>query len=266
MGPMKDLIPPILRRAIRHALYCRPQYPHYAAARLAAQDGQSGYESADLVSVVIEKTKRYRPTLPVDANSLAAFLLSRAGPIHVLDFGGAAGAHYVLARAILPATQCLKWVVVETPEMSRRAQAEVGGHELQFVSTLNEARALLPHVDLLYTSGALQCVPDPREILRALLDVGADVMMLQRLALSRGKDVFTVHESRLGHNGPGPIPEGFKDRVVRYPCVFMRESNFWTILEERYAVVSRSEDVSGIFPVKGARLVGYSVIAKRQHA
>ncbi|MBD2551641.1 hypothetical protein H6G65_19130 [Microcystis elabens FACHB-917] len=64
---------------------------------------EHGYESADIVNVVVEKTKLYRDNLalkrtPIELNATSAYtlcsLLAAAGKnaINVLDFGGAAGA------------------------------------------------------------------------------------------------------------------------------------------------------------------------------
>ena len=85
------------------------------------------------------------------------------GELRVLDFGGAAGAHYfdgALARARRVAPVAPRWHVCETAPMAASAQAVLGGEELSFHYSLGALEGM--RYDLIYASGSLQYVPDAR--------------------------------------------------------------------------------------------------------
>ena len=109
----RDLVPPILMSSLGRlkSRSGRKRYESYQSA--LADCSPNGYENHDVVDVVVRKTQRYRVKLSdavspatVDATSaysLFALLLSAEAKtqINVIDFGGAAGAHYFLARSLL---------------------------------------------------------------------------------------------------------------------------------------------------------------------
>jgi putative methyltransferase (TIGR04325 family) len=110
--------------------------------------------------------------------------VSVAVGINVLDFGGACGAHYFLARAVMPSSRRLKWLVVETPEMAQRAKDVFSSDELEFSSSLSDAADSIKRIDLLHTSGTLQSVDKPYDYLRILLSASASHILFNRLALT----------------------------------------------------------------------------------
>jgi putative methyltransferase (TIGR04325 family) len=75
----------------------------------------------------------------------------------------------------------MKWIVVETPEMAQRAKTALGTCELTFTSDLREAADSLRRIDLLHTSGTLQCVNNPEEYLKTIVSFGATHTLLNRL-------------------------------------------------------------------------------------
>jgi putative methyltransferase (TIGR04325 family) len=238
---------------------------------------ERGYENSDIVKVVVEKTKNYRDRLvrgdnPVELNSTSAYglcsLLSSIAlrdEVNVLDFGGAAGAHYFLAREVLPSCYRLNWLVVETAEMVKQASGVLCCEELRFVSCLDEAVHTMERIDLLYTSGALQCVDKPQDYLKKLVTIGADHILFNRLGLTSGDhDVLTIHESWLSWNGPGQMPSGIEDREVRYPFTFLRESVFVQTLSQFYCTVMIFSDSSGVFAVDNEPIKGLGLLAKRK--
>ena len=257
----------------RHDRPQQPTYPTYEAA-LAACNGD-GYEHGDLVNVICAKTYRYRDELsdvaiatrlnPAYAYSLCGLLASidASRMIYVIDFGGACGAHYYLARAMLPSPYKLRWIVVETLAMAQKAGAAATSDELSFSSDLRAAVDSLKRVDLLHTSGALQYVSDPHDCLRTLVSSGAKHMLFNRLGLTKGpRDVIGVQESWLSQNGPGDLPRGFQDRQVRYPFTFMPESSFYEVLRENYDVVMTFDEPSAIFPVNDEPIIGRGLLVR----
>ena len=273
----RDLLPPALLAAMRRvkARSGKKKYASYSEALTTCS--KDGYENREVVEVVTQKTLCYRNDLKraafpasinaTNAYSLVALLLSvsQAKSINVLDFGGAAGAHYFLARSILPESTELNWVVVETPAMAQRAGVLLGNRELRFSADLKEARRWLGQVDLLHTSGTLQCVPDPYEQFQQLVNIQAQYMLLNRLGLTRGDyDVITIHKSQLSWNGPGPLPAGMRDREISYPFTFPRESIIKAMLCESHTEIAEFDDASGIFPVGAEPIIGMGLLAARK--
>lgn len=137
--------------------------------------------------------------------------------------------------------------------------------ELEFSSNLSDAIDSMERIDLLHTSGTLQCVDKPYEYLRILLSASASHILFNRLGLTKGNhDVITVHESWLSENGPGPMLSGMPDRKVRYPCVFLKESTLYDAISEHYDIVMTFDDSSGVFPVNDEPIVGVGLLARRK--
>lgn len=275
----RELIPPILISAIGRLRSGsgKKRYASYGDA--LADCSPDGYENHDVVHVVVNKTLRYReqqlaasqpvPLDPTSAYSLFALLLAAEGKsrINVIDFGGAAGAHYFLARSLLPSTTKLNWLVVETPAMVNQARALLADGELRFSSDLAEATTLMGEVDLLHTSGTLQCVANPYADLKQLMHIQANYLLLNRLGVTQGDhDVITVHQSRLSWNGPGAMPAGMTDRTITYPFVFPQESILREMVRESYQDIACFVDPSGIFPVWGEPIIGIGLLASRRSA
>lgn len=134
---------------------------------------KDGHENQRVVDVVAQKTSSYRDSLAVRPTSVDAtnacsivgvlLFMVPGKTIHVFDFGGAAGAHYSLARSILPESTEPNWVVAETPAINQRAGLILGNQELSLSEDLKEAESMLSQVDLVHTSEALQCTPEPYE-------------------------------------------------------------------------------------------------------
>jgi putative methyltransferase (TIGR04325 family) len=235
---------------VRHLLSREKQYPMYATYAEASAACGSAYEDDEQIAdVVVLKTERFiedlkNGPLPLDV-ALARTMLGLAcvasgdGVVRVLDFGGAAGYHYFLARRLLPASTRLDWRVVETPYICARAGSLAPG-ELQFHPTIEEATATWGRPpSLVFASGVLQCLSDPPAVARQLVDVGADVMVITRTALtSDGMRGAIIQTSKLSYNGPGPMPPGIADRPLLFPTVLIPREELESILESRYTIVA----------------------------
>jgi len=234
---------------------------------------ESDYENLDIVEVVLRKTMAYRDEIstsevarltPTTAFSLCSLLASvDSREINVVDFGGACGANYFLARAMLPKSVKLRWVVVETPAMAQRAASLLATDELSFSSDLGSAVNAMNRIHLLHTSGTLQCLDKPYDYLARLVSTSADHILFNRLALTKGsKEVITVDESWLSWHGPGPMPNGLQDKKVRYPFTLIREGVFYEALRRSYDVAMAFDDDTGVLHVGNEQVVGGGVLAR----
>ena len=195
----------------------------------------TNYQDPDLVDVIFAKTAAldekalsdFPPSAGLDQTvlgvSYAASLIPNR-PMRVLDFGGACGFHHRVAGVAAPHIKT-KWAVVETPAMAKRA-TELATDSIRFFHRISDAVSWLGGVDLMYSSGTLQCVAEPESTLRDLCSVGATVLIWTRLALSTGDRVKVTQTSMLSENGPGPMPAGFVDRPVNFSRIEIPVSDF----------------------------------------
>ena len=234
------------------------------------------YENEELIEVIFKKTKRFcenlrsnifpnKETIAYSLQSvLDPILKSQSKSLNVLDFGGACGVHYFQMRNIIDKSMKLNWAVVETPTMVKYAK-ELESDELSFFDNFQDAIARLGKIDLLHTSGTLQCVDDPFKYLNDILECNANWVLFNRLGLNKqNEDIITIHASKLSWNGVGELPEGYNDRWVKYPFNFFSERKFLGKVKEKYAIVKKFDDGSGTFPVDGVEIVGYGILCKNK--
>lgn len=239
---VRSLTLPMLVRILKHAARPPRRFATFEAA-LAACD-QVGYESEDIASVVTHKTQAFRSQLQETAQLdlgtvktlIGAGLASDAGKLRVLDFGGGAGYHFAITERALGQGREITWCVVETPAMVRAAEAHQD-ERLRFMDSIDKAVATLGQVDLVFTSGALQYCPDPLAYLQRLVDVGAKQIYIMRTELTdRPETIHSVQTSKLSSNGPGPLPDGFQDRLLTYPITYVSRCAVEAILRTRYEI------------------------------
>ncbi|WP_129275729.1 hypothetical protein [Bradyrhizobium betae] len=170
-----------------------------------------GYENDQLIETIYRKTVAFRPEgdWPLVANLKA-----------VLDFGGGAGIHYKLARQQSPG---IRWAVVETPAMVRRA-SELATDQLKFFDDIQKAANWLGSIDLMHSNGAIQYVDDALETVEALCAARPARMVWYRVPIG---DVARaeVQTSLLSNNGPGQLAAD-TDKLVKYERHWIPEGAF----------------------------------------
>ena len=235
----------LMRRAARRMMRRSPpptarEFPDFASA--LAECG-SGYESSDVAEVVVEKTRRLVHEQPVELPPsgillAAASLAGRGGSLRVVDVGGAAGAHYVAVRRLLPQSTRLDWIVVETSAMVAAVARIDHDDEVKFSTDLLAAlRAWASPPDLVLASGVLMCLPDPLAALAQISDSKAGALVFTRTGLSAdARTRIIIQESRLQDNGPGSLPAGFTDRLIRYPNTFIPRDEFERLLNRNHEI------------------------------
>lgn len=206
----------------------------------------TGYEQQELLDCISMKTRNFvgylaaQPYPPIDMRTIRTPLgiaLARQGDdLNVIDFGGACGIHYFLARKLPPERIHLSWHVLETDGMCSRGK-EFENDELRFYSNLSAARKFMPRLDLIFCSGALQYSPDPYHQLQELVQCDARNIFLTRTALTTGHaDLIAVQRSMFSANGLGDMPHGIRDKVARYPLYIAQKEKFERILSGRYEI------------------------------
>ncbi len=232
------------------------------------------YEAQDLVASVVQKSLRFRQNLfetkTFDLGAartlIGVALAMKRNSLKVLDFGGAAGYHHAIAQLALGSNVELRWVVVETPSMCSEAKQHIRTNNLTFSESISEAVESEGEFDLVFSSGALQCCPNPISISKSLFDVGARNVFVTRTAFSLdGSTLHTIQRSKLSHNGPGPMLEGVKDRDVSYPLVLSPLSEFEkTLFQTGYGIRFRMIEETSVYVVNGLPFHMYGYFCERR--
>jgi len=114
---------------------------------------------------------------------------------------------------------------------------------LRFFDNLEDARADLGIVDLVFASSSLQYTSDPLENLRSIISLRPRYIFITRTPFSNlPQQVSTVQPSLLSSNGPGPLPDGWSDRLVNYPITFVPKKAVEELLSEQYLVRFRTRE------------------------
>jgi putative methyltransferase (TIGR04325 family) len=277
MVSWRDFVPPVaatvyrrLRR--RNGVGGSTLYPSFDAAARACEG--FGYEESTLLRSLRLKAESHReacrdrpPVLtPGETLLLAAIGLVKKTEVKVLDYGGGPGRHYFSLRATLPASIALRWHVAETPGMARES-ASLRTGEMTVFGSLSEASDALGTPDVVFTSGALQCVPAPEHVLRDICGLGANCMVFARTATASGQEpIVIVQDSRISWNGGLGLPPGIQDRAAKIPLMFMTKTTFDTVLSERYRVATIVVDDTGVDWSVRDRVTGCSLLAQMRPA
>ena len=218
-------------------------FPDYESALKHCGEGYDDRQLAEvtmaMILAVLPSDLKIALHAPNTNATLTALQLVPAREPHVLDFGGSFGPHYFLAKQCLP--KRYRWAVVET-EVIASLGSRLANDELRFFTSIDAARAWLGRIDLVHASGSLQCTPQPKAMLSSLVGLHAPIMAIMRSAIALGPERITIQVSQLSWNGPGTLPPGVEDRIVKYPRIFMSRDDFIGTLDPHYRLVHHSLD------------------------
>lgn len=226
-----SLIPPIFVNFVRK----RANLSMEVASYKEAVQLSDGYENHQLIEMIVQKAINFAnnivDTRNVEPHLFRTFVAISAGfrgdMLRVLDFGGSAGIHYFLVRAVLSPNIKLDWRIVETESLVKRCkESSLNVSELSFFSSITDAISN-DQFDLVYSSDALQYCPDPYKFLDALCKVKSNNFMFSRLPISFSGTKFLIQKTTLSGHGIGPILPGFdvKDRILNVPVTILNNND-----------------------------------------
>jgi putative methyltransferase (TIGR04325 family) len=103
----------------------------------------------------------------------------KGGSLNVLDFGGALGSSYFQNREFLAGLKEVRWSVIEQPHFVQAGRKHISDTHLVFYESIVESlHDTLPNVVLI--SSVLQYLPEPWLIFEQLLDLGAELVIVDR--------------------------------------------------------------------------------------
>lgn len=268
----KDFIPPILIRFVKRfiGLENTKEYENYSQAMKVCALYQ--YDDSEFCNMMADKAIAYMNEVkekPFSLHPTNSFLLAAINlylnlyskkSLTVLDFGGACGSHFFEIKRFLPNDFSLKWFVVETDQMVKSA-VNKGLHndELNFVNSMEDIKI---KIDFIHSSGALQCVPNPYEIINKLISINASWMLFNRMMFNESnRDILTILKSYLSTNGPGKLPKGYKDKFVTYPHTTMSFHKFnQTMINNGYELDWISSDISSGIQLQNEKIIGKGLL------
>lgn len=273
---LNEFIPPILIKLVKgkRGFEASKEYENYAMAIKACT--ADAYQNAELCNMISDKTAIHLKNLknkPYSLNSTNVFLLSAINQyintfskenLKILDFGGACGAHYFETRRFISQDFSLEWFVVETNQMVKAAiDKGLSRDELKFVNSIEDINT---EIDFIHSSGALQYVPDPYELLNRLIKVRANWVFFNRMMFNENdRDFVTVQKSFLSLNGPGKLPAGYRDKIISYPHTTMSFRKFnSTMLAHDYELEWLFDESSGSYRIKDEKIVGKGLLYIRK--
>ena len=194
----------------------------------------------------------------------AAATASSRRPIRVLDFGGAAGAHFFKISGLFRERLLLDWVVLETPPMVQCARKTISAPGLTFSDTrLDDLRA---GSAVLLANNSLQYARDPLLTLGLLLQARPAFVCLGRVATGPGSTTsFSVQKSRLIDNGPGRAPEKSAREFVEYPITLVPEKSLLGAVSKEYVILGCHRHQEVVFQ-PGGGFVRYVTLLMQHRA
>jgi putative methyltransferase (TIGR04325 family) len=239
-------------------------FEDYSAALNAC--GDNGYNNSQLIDVVVTKTEVFEDSGKSNPMSTtfqgvnffryAPILLTEMSlsTLKVLDFGGAAGYQHSISNKLLGRDDKLIWSVVDTAKMVEKA----AGHRYpnrKFFIGIKEALDSEGCFDIVTSSSSLQYCDDPLKFLRELVEVKAKYLLIQKTPLFNGQGkIVCLQKSRLSDNGPGPLPNSFKDKYIHYPITYVSEKDFEEILSVYYQIRFKVYEEFESFNFRGEKI------------
>jgi putative methyltransferase (TIGR04325 family) len=240
---IKSLSPPILLRFYRRFKGLNSKF--FSTYEEAKANCKSSYEDSELIDLVVQKNLNFKKCIQAgnslevgDFKILAGVgAVASSGSLKVLDFGGGGGYHYFIAKKFLGEKFRFDWRIVETKSLVEIASQVIADDELKFFTNIENAG--MTNLDLVFTSGALQYMPDPLKTLSDLLALNSRYIFITRTPLSaeNGKKI-TIQKTKLYLNGPGPVPNSiqYKNRKIMYPITYVSQDSFEDLLKTKYQI------------------------------
>ena len=205
-----------------------------------------GYEDEELCRSIVEKSLKFKEYIDSTGllrgdiqlmRILLAVSLINSKNVRVLDFGGGSGYHYFLAKSYFGTDYRFDWRVIETPILSSLSKP-LENDELKFYSHIDDCKDNDFKPDLLFSSGAIQYVPDPVKTIKAFAEMNAQKFFITRLPVAKiEKSIVSIQSSRIWHNGPSTPDTSFRNKKFAYYPLTLFSWKELTELFQQYFVI-----------------------------
>jgi putative methyltransferase (TIGR04325 family) len=221
MNKIRKFIPPVIYIFLKNLIYhSNKKFKTHEEVERYLKTDYNDFEIAKVVSIktrnlinsVYDENYLYSSE---DLKLLSLFYLKEYETEYkVLDVGGGSGLHYHIVKSF-KGNNLFKWDVLETPEMVKYNSDNLF-KELFFHENLKVLKE--NNYDLIFLSGVIQYVKNPYKFLDDLLDIESKKIVITRTPFNfKNEEFYSIQKSFLSENGPGILPSGFKNRLVKYP-------------------------------------------------
>jgi len=237
----RDWLPPValrrLGRMIREGNSFKGEYNSWQEAEAQCL----GYDTDEIISKVLTASLKVKNgeaayerdsvnfdhieySWPVMSGIMCA-AANNSGRLNVLDFGGSLGSSYYQNRSLLLALPYVRWNIVEQAHYCKAGKTHIQDQTLRFYETIDDCLVEnKPNVILL--SSVLQYLSKPREILSLLLNVDADVIVIDRTIVN-----YSLTDRIYVQDVPSSIYS------ASYPCWSLSESSLLEMALKNYQLI-----------------------------
>lgn len=216
-----------------------PTFKTYAdALAYCNSKTQGSYESALLSRYRFDKFSKFltsggslfeSPSASLLLFAVSLFLSRENRTHYLIDFGGACGESVFLLSKIFGDQIFERAFVCESPQQVREASNWSYVSQIKFIDDLE--RALATPIDLFFTSGTIQSLPNPYDALNAVAKAGVSIVALTRNNFSLNPTIV-AQQSMLSANGTGTHLPEYENPVMFYPNQSIDKHKLITIFRD----------------------------------
>lgn len=192
------------------------------ASLLKVKNGEAIFERD---SFLLDKIQYSWPLLAI----LFKIASKNNNQLNLIDFGGSLGSNYFQNKNFLIGLSSLRWNIVEQENFVKEGRANFENRELIFFSTIEDAKKNT-NANTLLTSGALQYIEQPFEMIQKILNLNFENIVVDRTAfINEDRDRLTIQT----------VSKSIYE--ASYPAWFFNERIFLTAFLERYDLIADFE-------------------------
>ena len=216
---------------------------------------KNAYENINLSKYRFEKTNNFlsnnenilkAPFAPLLMFVINLFLTKFEGKTpSFIDFGGACGESIILLKKLFGDEIQKKSWIIESPQIVKESK------EWKFTENINFSSQLMDvvsenKIDIFFTSGTIQSIENPYEIISNLARSNIPFIALTRNNFAEN-EIISAQISRLSDNGIGSHLEKYKDELIYYPNTTIIKKTIIDLFKENgYSLLFDSKNNTNI--------------------
>jgi len=226
---------------------------------------KNGYNDLELNKSIIKKTIEFSKLVTINDRDknirrTLRFLefIKKKKIKNIVDFGGGAGYHYLIAKTKLPNVN-YKWSVVENRTMVKLCNKIFKRKNLFFLNSLNNIKK----TDILFSSCAINYTKNPLRTLKIISKLNSKYFYFTRTPLTKNKTTKFKQISLLSENGPCKI-NNEKKMIIEYKNSIINKECFENVFKDKFIIISRYVDQKKAFYFKNNFYDTYTYVLKKK--
>ena len=252
-------------KLIKNILRTIKYYTLYFNYRLFYIKKDNGYNNLTLNKSIIKKTIKFSNFNSINEQDTniqrtIKFLkfIKKKKLNNIIDFGGGAGYHYLIAKIKLPNFNC-RWQVIENKTMVRLCNKVFKYRNLFFFNSLNNIKK----IDILFSSCSINYTKNPLKTLKIISKLDSKYLYFTRTPLTQNKSVEFKQISLLSDNGPCKL-ENEKKMLIEYKNKIINIESFENILKIKFKILLKYIDQKNAFYFGSNFFDTYTYILKKK--